>query len=76
MDNAVFAAAEAVANDEFEGGIYSGTLENEGVGIAEPHEDVATEELLEELDAIAEMIIAGDIETHPMMEMEEEESSD
>ena len=38
MDNAVFDTIEAALNDTFEGGLYVGTLENEGVGIAPYHE--------------------------------------
>jgi basic membrane protein A and related proteins len=38
MDVAVFDTIEEALNDEFEGGLYTGTLENGGVGIAEFHE--------------------------------------
>ena len=38
MDVAVFDAIQSVVDDEFEGGLYVGTLENEGVGIA-PYQD-------------------------------------
>lgn len=70
MDNAVFAATESVINGEFEGGLYVATLENEGVGIAAVNETADSEELQEELVAIIEGIIAGDIATHPEMEEE------
>lgn len=71
MDNAVYQTVEDVLADEFEGGTYLGTLENEGVGISIVNPAVDSEELQEELDAIREGIIAGDIVTQPEMDMEE-----
>ena len=64
MDNAVFDTIEAAINDEFEGGVYTGTLENDGVGLAPFHEfeDDVPAELQTELDDLREQIIAGDIE--------------
>jgi AcrR family transcriptional regulator len=38
MDVAVFDAVQMAAEDQWEGGLYVGTLENEGVGIAPFHE--------------------------------------
>lgn len=64
MDNAVFAASQQVADGNFEGGIYLGTLENEGVGLAPLHAD-APAELNAELEAVAAEIIAGSIQTSP-----------
>ncbi|HZW03378.1 MAG TPA: BMP family ABC transporter substrate-binding protein [Anaerolineaceae bacterium] len=64
MDNAVFAAAQQVADGTFEGGIYTGTLENEGVGLAPLHAD-APAELSTELEQVAADIIAGTIQTSP-----------
>ncbi len=67
MDVAVFDTIEAAVNDEFEGGIYSGTLENDGVGIAPFHEfegDIS-DELAAELEDLTAAIIAGDIDTNP-----------
>ena len=61
MDNAVFDTVESVVNDNFEGGLYVGTLENEGVGIAPFHdyEDAVPQELKDELDQLREDIIGG-----------------
>lgn len=61
IDNAVYDQVERVANDNFEGGLYTGTLENEGVGIAPFHdfEDEVPQELKDELDALREEIIGG-----------------
>jgi basic membrane protein A len=38
MDNAVFDTAQLVADGTFAGGLYTGTLENDGVGIAPYHD--------------------------------------
>ena len=62
MDNAVFDTMELVANDNFEGGLYVGTLENEGVGISRVGVDAEIGATLDELTAA---IIAGEIETRP-----------
>jgi basic membrane protein A len=70
MDNAVYSAIEDVIADEFEGGTYVGTLENEGVGISPAPDSVMTEELSAELEALREGIIAGDIVTRPLNEEE------
>jgi basic membrane protein A len=61
MDVAVFDAAKAVANGTFSGGIYLGTLQNDGVGIAPFHEydgDVSAA-LKNELQRIKADLIAG-----------------
>jgi basic membrane protein A len=71
MDNAVFEVIQSVVDGEYAGGIYVGTLENEGVSLADIHEDFADEELMEVLAEITEGIIAGDIATHPEMEESE-----
>jgi basic membrane protein A and related proteins len=65
MDVAVFDTIEASVNDEFESGLYVGTLENDGVGIAEFHEfdDEVPQDLKDELDEIRQMIIDGELET-------------
>jgi basic membrane protein A and related proteins len=65
IDVAVFDAVEAAVNEEFEGGRYIGTLENEGVAIAPFHEfeDAVPAELASEVEALREQIIAGEIET-------------
>jgi basic membrane protein A len=65
MDVAVFDSVEAAVNDEFEGGLYVGTLENDGVALAPFHEfeDEVPAELASEVEALREEIIAGNIET-------------
>ena len=57
VDNAVFNAAQAVADGSFAGGVYLGTLENEGVGLAEV--SGASSELTAALDQLREDIISG-----------------
>jgi basic membrane protein A and related proteins len=64
MDVAVHDAVVSAANGDFAGGVYSGTLENGGVGIA-PFHDYEADVPQEVVDRIAELtdqIIAGDIE--------------
>jgi basic membrane protein A and related proteins len=63
MDVAVFDAIEAALNDEFEGGLYVGTLENEGVGIAPYNEfdDDVPQEVKDAVDEIRQGIIDGSI---------------
>ena len=61
----VYDAVIAAANGEFEGGVYSGTLENDGVELAPFHEfegDVS-EEIRAELEEITAGIIDGSIST-------------
>jgi basic membrane protein A and related proteins len=67
MDNAVFDTVEAALNDQFEGGLYLGTLENEGVDIAPFHdfEDQVPQEVRDALPELREGIIAGDITVSP-----------
>ena len=61
MDNAVYDQVERVVNDNFEGGLYTGTLENDGVGIAPFHsfEDAVPQELKDELEQLRSDIIGG-----------------
>jgi basic membrane protein A len=65
MDVAVFDTISSAVGGEFEGGLYVGTLENEGVAIAPYHdfEGQVPQELASEIDLIREQIIAGEIET-------------
>lgn len=67
MDVAVYDAAIAASNDEFEGGTNLGTLENEGVGIAPFHEfeDEVPQEVKDRLEELRQGIIDGEIETSP-----------
>lgn len=62
MDNAVFDTMQAKANNEFEGGLYTGTLENEGVGIVT---DNVEGEMAATLDELRQQIIDGELETVP-----------
>jgi basic membrane protein A and related proteins len=63
MNVAVFDTIEAAVNDEFEGGLYVGTLENDGVGLAPYHEfeDEIDDELKQEVEDIKAGIIDGSI---------------
>jgi basic membrane protein A len=59
MNVAVFDAIKSVADGTFAGGIYVGTLENDGVGIAEVAGSSA--ELNGELEQIKADIISGTV---------------
>jgi basic membrane protein A len=63
IDVAVFEAIEAQVNGTFEGGLFVGTLENDGVGIAPFHdyEDQISDEVKSKLDEIRQGIIDGSI---------------
>jgi basic membrane protein A len=63
MNVAVFDSIQDAVNDEFEGGLYTGTLENDGVGLAPYHEfeDEVSDELKQEVEDIREQIISGEI---------------
>jgi basic membrane protein A len=67
MDNATFELIRSVVEGEFSGGLYVGTLDNEGVGISPFHdfEDAVPADLKAELDAIRAGIIDGSISTRP-----------
>jgi basic membrane protein A and related proteins len=67
MDVAVFDTIQAALNDEFEGGLYEGTLENDGVGIAPFHdfESEVPQEIQDRIPELIEGIIAGEIATTP-----------
>ncbi len=65
MDVAVHDTIIEASEGSFEGGLYTGTLENGGVGLAplnQVTEDVP-QELQDRLDELAQQIIAGEIET-------------
>jgi basic membrane protein A len=66
LDNAVFAVVESSLNGEFPGGgVYVGTLDNGGVGLA-PYHDFEAEipdDLKAEVAAIQEAIVAGELST-------------
>jgi basic membrane protein A len=61
MNVAVYDAIQAQVDGTFAGGVYVGTVENGGVGIA----DVAgaSDELKAQLDAVKQGIIDGSIAT-------------
>ena len=67
MDVAVHDTTVAAAEDTFEAGLYTGTLENGGVGIAPFHEfeESVPQEVKDAVDDLTQQIIAGDIETRP-----------
>jgi basic membrane protein A len=67
MDVAVYESIEEVVNGTFAGGLFVGTLENNGVGLA-PFHDLAgmvSAELQAELDTLEQEIIAGNIQVMP-----------
>ena len=67
MDVAVYDAIKSVVEGTFEGGIYVGTLSNNGVGIAPYHEfedDVPTS-LKAELDKLRQAVINGKVKVGP-----------
>ncbi|MFK7805441.1 MAG: BMP family ABC transporter substrate-binding protein, partial [Anaerolineae bacterium] len=59
LDTAVVSATKAKLKGEFEGGIWIGTLENDGVGITTPTIEIPG------LEDVRAAIIAGDIVTTP-----------
>jgi basic membrane protein A len=66
LDNAVFTVVQSVIDEEFPGGgVYVGTLENDGVGLAPYHdyEDEIPDELKQEVAAIIDGIKKGEIDT-------------
>jgi basic membrane protein A and related proteins len=67
MDVAVRDTTVSAAEGNFEGGIYSGTLENDGVGIApyNEFEDEVPDDVKSAVEDLTQQIIDGDIETFP-----------
>ena len=61
ISNAVFDTIEA-SMTEFSNAPYTGTLENEGVGLAPFAEGTVSDEVVAELDELRAAIIAGEIE--------------
>lgn len=66
MDLSVYQAVMSSADDTFDTEAYVGTLENEGVGLADLHNfaDKVDPALLEEVEALKAAIIAGDVEVN------------
>ncbi len=67
IDVAVFDTIKSVQDGVFQGGLYIGTLENEGVGLAPFYsmESRVPEEIRNELEGIKAGIISGEIPTQP-----------
>jgi basic membrane protein A and related proteins len=67
MDVAVYDTMLSVIEGTFEGGLYVGTLENEGVDIAEFHrfEDEVPQELTDRIEELKQGIIDGDVSVDP-----------
>jgi basic membrane protein A and related proteins len=67
MDVAVYEAIEMVVNNQFVGGVFVGTLENDGVGIAPFHQlaNMVPAELENELEEIRQALIAGQLSARP-----------
>jgi basic membrane protein A len=63
IDNAVKTAVVQAKNGEFQGGVYSGTLQNEGVGLAPFHdfEDKVPAELKTEITTLQGQIAGGEV---------------
>lgn len=63
MDVAVFDTIDAALNGEFDAEAYVGTIENEGVGIADFHNlaDKVSDELKAEVEALRAQIVSGDL---------------
>ncbi|MBW8012459.1 MAG: BMP family ABC transporter substrate-binding protein [Chloroflexi bacterium] len=64
MDASIYDVISDLLNDLFVGGLYIGTLENGGVGLAGLNDVVSADVQAELVDIIAG-IIAGDIQTRP-----------
>jgi basic membrane protein A and related proteins len=64
MDVAVFGTIEDVLNDSFQGGLYVGTLENDGVGVSE-FLDVVPQELKDKIEELRQGIIEGTVSVDP-----------
>jgi basic membrane protein A len=67
MDVAVFDTMQAVIDGTFEGGLYVGTLENDGVDLAELHEfeDDVPQELKDRIEELQQGIIDGSVSVDP-----------
>ena len=67
MDVAVFDTVQSVIDDTFQGGLYVGTLENDGVGIAEYHEfeDEVPQEIKDAVEELKAGIIDGSVSVDP-----------
>jgi len=67
MDNATFDLIRSVVEGDFSGGLYVGTIANEGVGISPFHDfdEAVPADLKAELEELRAAIIAGELSTTP-----------
>ncbi len=67
MDVSVLEASKQEANGEFTGGVFLGTLENGGVGLAGfgSMDSMVSDQMKADLDEVGTAIIAGEIQTSP-----------
>ncbi|MGH2572486.1 MAG: BMP family lipoprotein [Actinomycetota bacterium] len=67
MDVSAFETTQSVIDGTFTGGLFVGTLENEGVGLAPYHEfeDVIPQELKDKIEELRQGIIAGTVSVNP-----------
>lgn len=63
IDNSVFQAIERAVNDETPQPVFVSNLESEGVGLSPFHdyEDQISQETVDEIDALRDAIISGDV---------------
>jgi basic membrane protein A len=67
MDVSAFETTQSVIDGSFTGGLFVGTLENEGVGLAEYHEfdSVIPQELKDKIEELRQGVIAGTVSVDP-----------
>jgi basic membrane protein A and related proteins len=67
MDASAFQTVQDIINDTFAGGLFVGTLENDGVGLAEYHEfeDDVPQELKDKIEELKQGIIDGSVSVDP-----------
>ncbi len=67
MDVAVLNVIRQALSGSFEGGLYVGTLANDGVGLAQFHDldPLVSDEVVSDLESIKAKIISGEIQTQP-----------
>jgi basic membrane protein A len=66
IDNAVFDTIEVASSDDFDGfqgETYVGTLENEGVGLADVADGAVDQAVIDELESLRQGITDGEIDT-------------
>jgi basic membrane lipoprotein Med (substrate-binding protein (PBP1-ABC) superfamily) len=65
MDVATYLAVKDFANDELSAGMFTGTLANEGIGLAPYHDQESniSQDCKDAVDAAAEALAAGDLAT-------------